>query len=558
MNKKWLWVGAISLSVFALVAFAHIGIPARAEETGDLFQINNLVVQSVSGSGNVGEINASRHNTQCTRYSSPEAKSGIKSICPLPPGASPESAVYKINVKEDSFLYLRNREKGKLSDFTSGDQINLYGFYAENGTIRALVVRNITKPIPLSDAQLNNVEVVGIAAGNPKTFVVVQDTDSSCYRPDGKQQKQITCPAGLISINAGSLSSGLTYTPEIKTRFDRVRKFEVYLTSKTIILDRNRARMDAEKIVLGDKLNVYGHFATKSNGGAIEAEVIRNLSKPKSKSILKQFDGIVVQMNASDGSFVLRSREGELVTIANPIQPNAFLNIKGTYDETTQTFFDVTQITPKKLTDASAIPILSLLDPGSGGIGTRVAMRGTGFTKTGNAVNFGSGYIPNLISDGTTLAFTVPTGLNLKCHLAVPPCLAPVELVTQGEYLVSVTNANGTSNVGKFSVSLLPPLLITTPSLPQVVEQTRYDATLEARGGTSSYNWSIARGTLPPGLELVKPVCITAPCRVPVTITGTPTIPGEYSFTISLASGNETTTKDFTIVVVRAINTTTQ
>lgn len=47
-----------------------------------------------------------------------------------------------------------------------------------------------------------------------------------------------------------------------------------------------------------------------------------------------------------------------------------------------------------------------------------------------------------------------------------------------------------------------PPLSITTTSLPTAIEGTAYTQTLQATGGTSPYTWSVASGTLPPGIDL--------------------------------------------------------
>ena len=107
-------------------------------------------------------------------------------------------------------------------------------------------------------------------------------------------------------------------------------------------------------------------------------------------------------------------------------------------------------ITPIRL----PIPTISSLQPTSGPIGTTVTITGSGFTSTGNTVNFGNGVIQKNVSsfDGKTVTFTIPSYISPYC----PPqmfCSAVVYPVNPGSYNVSVTNGNGTSNSLSFIVT---------------------------------------------------------------------------------------------------------
>ena len=75
------------------------------------------------------------------------------------------------------------------------------------------------------------------------------------------------------------------------------------------------------------------------------------------------------------------------------------------------------------------------------------------------------------------------------------------------------------------------PLTITTTSLPAGTVGQPYSAPVAATGGTTTYTWSIAPGTLPPGLTLNASTG---------TISGTPTKPGNSSFTISVSDSSPT------------------
>jgi hypothetical protein len=69
-------------------------------------------------------------------------------------------------------------------------------------------------------------------------------------------------------------------------------------------------------------------------------------------------------------------------------------------------------------------------------------------------------------------------------------------------------------------------LSIVTTSLPPGVAGVAYSATLAATGGTAPYSWSITAGSLPTGVRLGSSTGI---------ISGTPTAPGTFSFTATVA-----------------------
>ncbi|MDO8561261.1 MAG: peptidoglycan-binding protein [bacterium] len=108
---------------------------------------------------------------------------------------------------------------------------------------------------------------------------------------------------------------------------------------------------------------------------------------------------------------------------------------------------------------AVSAPVISFLNPSSGGVGTTVTVFGTGFTTTGNSVRFGTGVIANLNSpDGRSVSFTIPvrlTGFG-------------TQVVTLSTYNVSVTNSAGfTSNALPFTVTSLG-----SASLPSILSIT--------------------------------------------------------------------------------------
>jgi Putative Ig domain len=71
----------------------------------------------------------------------------------------------------------------------------------------------------------------------------------------------------------------------------------------------------------------------------------------------------------------------------------------------------------------------------------------------------------------------------------------------------------------------VPPLTITTPSLPSGVVNTEYTAIVLASGGLAPYSFGVAAGSLPPGVILDGGTG---------TLRGTPTMTGTSAFTIQI------------------------
>ncbi len=114
-------------------------------------------------------------------------------------------------------------------------------------------------------------------------------------------------------------------------------------------------------------------------------------------------------------------------------------------------------------------------------------------------------------------------------------------------FTVHATNAAGPGPESSASNSVTPtaPLTITTTTLPAGRVNRSYSATVQVTGGTLPYTWKIASGALPPGLTLGASTG---------TISGTPTKPGSYSFTVSVsdsATPAQAASKAFSIKITR-------
>jgi hypothetical protein len=98
-----------------------------------------------------------------------------------------------------------------------------------------------------------------------------------------------------------------------------------------------------------------------------------------------------------------------------------------------------------------------------------------------------------------------------------------------------------------FSITVNPPpiatLQITTTSLAAGKRRRAYSQTLAATGGVKPYAWSLAAGSLPPGLVLGASTG---------TISGTPTAAGNFTFTARVSDAQSpaaSTTRSFTIKI---------
>ena len=84
-------------------------------------------------------------------------------------------------------------------------------------------------------------------------------------------------------------------------------------------------------------------------------------------------------------------------------------------------------------------------------------------------------------------------------------------------------------------------LAIATTSLSDAIPTVPFSDTLVASGGDSIYTWSVSDGSLPTGLSLTASTGI---------ISGTPSVEGNNTFTVEVASGDgQTDTQELTITV---------
>ncbi|HXG65578.1 MAG TPA: Ig domain-containing protein [Blastocatellia bacterium] len=139
----------------------------------------------------------------------------------------------------------------------------------------------------------------------------------------------------------------------------------------------------------------------------------------------------------------------------------------------------------------------------------------------------------------SVISGSLPAGLSLNSSTGVISG-TPTSAGT-ANFTAQATDAQNPADTDSraLAITINPPppasLNITTTSLPNGRRGTAYSQTLQATGGVTPYVWSIASGSLPPGLSLNSATG---------TISGTPTKRGTWSFTARVRDSQATPATD--------------
>jgi uncharacterized protein YhjY with autotransporter beta-barrel domain len=104
---------------------------------------------------------------------------------------------------------------------------------------------------------------------------------------------------------------------------------------------------------------------------------------------------------------------------------------------------------------------------------------------------------------------------------------------------IQATDTNFNTGTTSYALVINPaPLTINPPTLPAGTAGTAYNSAVVASGGNGNYSYTVLSGALPTGLTL----------GAGGAITGTPTVPGSYAFTIQATDTSPNTgTRNYTI-----------
>jgi len=106
-------------------------------------------------------------------------------------------------------------------------------------------------------------------------------------------------------------------------------------------------------------------------------------------------------------------------------------------------------------------------------------------------------------------------------------------------FTVSVTDGSQTATKS-LTITVAAVLSIATATLPNGTVGAAYNQTLAATGGSGTLTWSISTGALPTGITLSSSTG---------SLSGSPSAPGAFTFTVSVTSGGQTAIAQFAITV---------
>ena len=163
-----------------------------------------------------------------------------------------------------------------------------------------------------------------------------------------------------------------------------------------------------------------------------------------------------------------------------------------------------------------------------------------------------SAYSATLKSAGGTNPITwtvsqggLPAGLSLSSSgtISGTPTAAGM-----ANFTVSATDSSTPpqTKTQALSITINPPLSITTTSLPAGTVATAYSANIQTSGGTLPFTWTVSAGTLPAGLTL------TGNSSGEGVISGTPSAYGSYTFTVTATDSSspaQSVNQQFTLII---------
>jgi putative Ig domain-containing protein len=153
-------------------------------------------------------------------------------------------------------------------------------------------------------------------------------------------------------------------------------------------------------------------------------------------------------------------------------------------------------------------------------------------------------YRQSLTASGGTAPYSfavadgaLPDGLNLSADGVLSGTPAAVGSFN---FFLSTTDARGASTNVFYQLNILTPIALSPPVLLEGKVGSAYRQIFGASGGSFPYSFTVTDGALPSGLELANSG----------ELSGTPTIVGVYSFTVTVSDGGgRTAAQQLTIVI---------
>ncbi|WP_157801273.1 IPT/TIG domain-containing protein [Sphingobium sp. LB126] len=232
-----------------------------------------------------------------------------------------------------------------------------------------------------------------------------------------------------------------------------------------------------------------------------------------------------VKFGAANATYTIHSN--------TQITATAPANGAGTYDITVTTPGGTSATNAADQYTYVAVPTITSVSPAAGGTagGTTVTVTGTNFIGV-SAVTFGGNAASSFtFNSDTSITATSPAGSGI----------VDIRVTTPG-------GTSATSAADQFTYVTQVSLSPAAGALPGSAAQTAYSQTFTASGGTAPYSFSSV-GAIPPGLTL----------SADGVLSGTPTAPGTYNFTVNVSDDSATLTgsaftasQSYSVAIVQA------
>ncbi|MDH5640712.1 MAG: Ig domain-containing protein [Nitrospira sp.] len=156
----------------------------------------------------------------------------------------------------------------------------------------------------------------------------------------------------------------------------------------------------------------------------------------------------------------------------------------------------------------------------------------------------GIAYNQDVVASGGVSPYTwavisgsLPPGLSLAgSTTATASIVGTPTSVGTFNFTIEITDAGSGTDTQALTITVVPPpLTITTSTIADGVQGVNYNQSVVAVGGISPYSWSIIGGSMPPGITLATSTSLS------VAVSGTPTVPGTYNFTVQIQDSISTT-----------------
>jgi len=187
--------------------------------------------------------------------------------------------------------------------------------------------------------------------------------------------------------------------------------------------------------------------------------------------------------------------------------------------------------------------ILSITTPTTGAGSPQLAFSGQPYTFVFAA---SGGVAPR-----TWSALSLPGGFAVDSFTGV--LTATPSVTGTFSFILTVTDSKGTTAAKTYTITIAEPITITPTTLPNwtVNSGTPYSQALAATGGNGTYTWSISAGSGAGTLVPIPGITLNAASG---TLSGTPTTPGTYTFTVTATDGTLTGNRLYVVRINPQLN----